>query len=218
VLGETAAALYALQQIDTRIAEVERQLAALDDGTLLRTNLEELQATEERQAAELHELEKELLDAELRMKSFEEKKGGFEGRMYSGQVSNPKELGDMQREDQIEERRTSSAEARRAAEDVRQDLSQVVERFERESTRCRGELAELAERRAAAEAAVSPEALKRYEDLRPRKANLAVVLASGGVCQGCHVALATDLVRELKRGNEIHVCDNCGRVLHLPEE
>ena len=159
-MGETAAALYALQQIDTRVAEVERQLAALDDGTLLRANLEELKATAESQAVELHEFEKELLDTELRMKSFEEKKGGFERRMYSGQVSNPKELGDMQREvemlgrsvsdledkaltllDQVEERKATGAEAQRTAEEVEQRLSQVVERFEREGSRGRAELA-----------------------------------------------------------------------------
>ena len=235
-MGETSAVLYALQEIDTRIAELERELAGLDDGTALRAELEELKATTESQAAELHGLEKELLDTELRMKSFEEKKSDFERRMYSGQVTNPKELGDMQREvemlkhsisdledkaltllDQVEERKGTSAEARQASDDAAKRLVEVVARFERESARCRAELEELAARREPAAAAAPREALKRYEALRPRKANTAIVLAVGGVCQACHVSLATDLVRELKRSNDLRFCDNCGRILHLPE-
>jgi len=235
-LGETAAALYALQQLDTRIAELERQLAALDDGSALRAELEQMRAQSESQAVELRGLEKELLDTELKMKSFEEKKAGFERKMYSGQVSNPKELGDMQREvemlrrsisdledkaltfiDQVEERRRTHAGARRALEEGEQRLAQVTERFERENARCRGELDEASSRRAAAAAIVPREALKRYEDLLPRKGNLAIVEASGGICHGCHVSLATDLARDLRRSNELRYCDTCGRILHLPE-
>jgi len=235
-LGETTAALYALQQLDSRIAEVERQLAALDDGSALRAELEPLKAAAEAQANELHALEKELLDIELRMKSFVEKKKDFERRMYSGLVSNPKELGDMQREvqmlshsisdledkalglmDRAEECRRAGAETRRNTDDAVQRLAQVVEIFERESARLRAELSDLGARRQAAAAAAPSDALKRYEDLRARKGNLALVLASGGVCQGCHMSLATDLVRELKKGNQLRLCDSCGRILHLPD-
>jgi predicted nucleic acid-binding Zn-ribbon protein len=236
-LGETAAALYALQQIDTRIAQVERALAALDDGTALQAELQDLQTSAESEAAALHSLEQQLLDAELQVKSFEEKKAGYEGRMYSGAVSNPKELADMQREvdmlkrsiggledkaldlmDQVESHRASAAEARAAAERTRQRLAEVLDTFQRESVRCRSELDGLATRREQAVAAVPSEALRRYEELRQRKGNLAVAVASGGLCQACHVSLPTDLVRELKRSNQIQVCDNCGRILHLADE
>lgn len=236
-MGESSAALYALQQIDTRIAEVERELEALDDGTALKAQLEELKASVQSQEAQLHELEKELLDTDLQMKSFEEKKADCERRMYSGAVSNPKELSDMQREvetlghsisniedkalalmDQSEENKGAAADARRAAEEAEQHLAQVVKTFEREGARCRDELADLAARRRRAVPAAPAQALKKYEDLRPRKGNLAIVLSSGGICEGCHVSLAIDLMRDLKRSDQIQVCDHCGRILHLAEE
>ena len=60
--------------------------------------------------------------------------------------------------------------------------------------------------------------LAHYERLVARgKKGLALVRT--GVCSECHLRLtAGKLVNLSATPNEIHLCDNCGRYLYLPEE
>lgn len=36
-------------------------------------------------------------------------------------------------------------------------------------------------------------------------------------CTGCHVSVTRAIVLDLMRGEDIQVCENCGRYLYLPE-
>jgi hypothetical protein len=39
----------------------------------------------------------------------------------------------------------------------------------------------------------------------------------GQVCSGCHMQVPLGVVMTLKRGQDIQLCENCGRYLYLPE-
>ena len=39
----------------------------------------------------------------------------------------------------------------------------------------------------------------------------------GQVCTGCHMQVPLGVVMTLKRGQDIQLCENCGRYLYLPE-
>ena len=61
--------------------------------------------------------------------------------------------------------------------------------------------------------------LGHYDRLRARgKKGLAAV--TNQVCAGCHMRLPLAVIMTLKRGQDMQVCDNCGRYLylHLPDE
>lgn len=44
-----------------------------------------------------------------------------------------------------------------------------------------------------------------------------VALVRGQVCTGCHMTVPVGAIMTLKRGNDIQLCENCGRYLYLPE-
>jgi predicted nucleic acid-binding Zn-ribbon protein len=59
--------------------------------------------------------------------------------------------------------------------------------------------------------------LAHYERLvlRGRKG---VAIARAGVCSECHLRITGGkLVNLSAKPNEVHLCDNCGRYLYLPE-
>lgn len=45
-----------------------------------------------------------------------------------------------------------------------------------------------------------------------------VSIARNGVCTECHLRMTTGKLLSLADANEVHLCDNCGRYLYLPEE
>ena len=42
-----------------------------------------------------------------------------------------------------------------------------------------------------------------------------VAVARNGVCCGCHLRLSSGTAASLAHEDDIHICDNCGRYLHL---
>ncbi len=64
---------------------------------------------------------------------------------------------------------------------------------------------------------IPPQILGHYDRLVVRgKKGLALV--RNQVCSGCHMFLPIGVVATLKRGEDILLCDSCGRYLYLSEE
>src|SRR2546422_10089867 len=88
--------LYELQLVDTQIARLEVALGALDDGTAMRAQVEQARSAEETARAELQARQSRLRDLELELQSTVGKATRVEQDLYSGRISNPKELRAMQ--------------------------------------------------------------------------------------------------------------------------
>src|SRR5207247_52997 len=71
-------------------------LAALDDGTALRGRVQQAHAVEETARGDLQAGQSRLRDLELELQSTVGKATKVEGDLYSGRISNPKELRAMQ--------------------------------------------------------------------------------------------------------------------------
>lgn len=76
--------------------------------------------------------------------------------------------------------------------------------------------AEVASGRPEVEAKINPDLLKRYNNVIARR-GIAVVPVKGGVCQGCHMALAPQLAIQVARAEAIHSCRQCNRLLYTVE-
>jgi uncharacterized protein len=57
-----------------------------------------------------------------------------------------------------------------------------------------------------------------YERVRKGKGGSAVVAVKGRACSACHKALTPKLVQEIRRGDRIYTCENCGRVLYWDDD
>jgi uncharacterized protein len=62
-------------------------------------------------------------------------------------------------------------------------------------------------------AAVKPEVLKRYGNIRMRR-GLAVVSVRNGTCQGCNMNIPPQLYIVIQRGQTIETCPSCHRIIY----
>ena len=64
---------------------------------------------------------------------------------------------------------------------------------------------------------IEEDVMERYERLFASKGDAAVVAVEHGVCTGCHMKVTTATVVQVKSGNEIVSCEQCGRILYAAE-
>ncbi len=66
-------------------------------------------------------------------------------------------------------------------------------------------------------ARIPPQVLVHYDRFRVRdKKGLAA--ANNQVCTGCHMRLPLGVIMTLRRGQDVQLCDSCGRYLYLAPE
>ena len=229
--------LYELQLVDTQIARLEAALAALDDGTAMRAQVEQARTAEETARAELQARQSRLRDLELELQSTVGKATKVEQDLYSGRISNPKELRAMQEDVEAlgRQRQRIEDEMLGLMEEVERQLEQIRaleaarqarereldEHLEEYTTRQRALTAELEaarRQRDALAAEVDPDFLRRYERLRSRKDGLAVTAVNGSVCNACHMTVPEAVLNAARERDEIRTCEDCGRILYVPVE
>jgi predicted nucleic acid-binding Zn-ribbon protein len=230
-----AASLYQLQQLDGEIersaAEVQAITVALQDNSAL---LQAKQALESAQRA-LRQRQQALRAAEQELDDLAARIKGHSDRLYSGSVTNPRELGALQQEVQhlrevhsAQEDRVLEAMAavedaqalvesnkaqQETAEKMRQQEQTTLTERQRQAE---AKLAALRQRRQSLAESCEPPLLQRYEQIRRTRGGKAVALAEGGTCQGCRVTLAASDMQRLRTSADVTTCSNCGRILYLP--
>jgi uncharacterized protein len=65
---------------------------------------------------------------------------------------------------------------------------------------------------------ISSNVLKRYVQLRDQRRGQAMAEAKDGYCQGCNMNLPPQLYNTLFKGEELHFCPHCQRILFLKQE
>jgi predicted nucleic acid-binding Zn-ribbon protein len=224
--------LYEVQQADSEIARRREALDALESGEDLERTMGETQSEIGTLEEQHRATEKDYLDCELELKTLEEKREKFQGQLYSGAISNPRQLSDLQEEVQMLTREIAKVEDRmlelmesleteRSEIDAREErvkeagaeLEEVRAKYETTGSRLRSEIQELAAKRAEQAARVNAQLLKRYEQIRARQGNLGLVKITDDTCPGCRIGLPSETVKALKAGRANLTCDNCGRLL-----
>ena len=87
--------------------------------------------------------------------------------------------------------------------------------LEHETERLRGELDKVVAERAEVVAQIPPALLGTYETLMKGRKGLAVVEARDYLCTACHVRLRPQVFNEIRRGETIHQCGSCQRILYM---
>lgn len=234
--GETGRRLLEIQELDTSIFGLEREIAGLEEKHELAQLRERVEAVEgglaekERELAEL-EHKQHKLDGELDLISTKIKKE--EEKLFSGTVMNPKELSAIQaeilslrkRRDEMETEDLEEMEGvdglRLEVRDAREDLERTTVEEKRQKDGYRTEMAELEARIKALEAerdglkaSVDEDTLEIYEDLLGRKGGLAVArIEQGRNCGGCHIEFSRTQIDRYQHEDEIFRCEYCRRIL-----
>jgi len=228
--------LYALQQIDTRLAREKRRYREVQEHLGESEELKEARAAHKEADAELSAARARLRDHELETEGVAQKLRETEERLYSGRVKNPKELSGLQKEGEYLKRRRS------ALEEQTLDEMMIVERLASQAKAAaerhaaieaawrsedadlsaeydvlRHDLAELLGKRKALVKHVSETDMAEYDALRRLRGGIAVVRVRDGTCQACHVQVPNRDVERARNGDAFMYCSGCERVLYVPE-
>ena len=236
-MNQEISTLIALQETDTKLAELDRETETLRQELAGR---EQAVRDKEVQASLCREKAAELEQSRDAVKAAAEEAAERirEGQIRMMQVQTSRENQALLKE--IEE-------AKKQIKDTDDQLLQLMEEAEAEEAKateldnlCKGEQKLLAEeagrveqaareidsrrvevlklRRHFAEA-LSPARLKRYEMLLQKRKGLSVVRIIDGVCQGCFMAAPPQQYNEVRKGEHICSCPACQRILYyLPSD
>jgi predicted nucleic acid-binding Zn-ribbon protein len=229
-----SSALYHLQSLDLQIAETRAYLgevnAALGSDEVVR----KAQARLDKAEAALAPWQTRVKDLELEIQTLTNKAQQTEKRLYSGSVSNPKELQDMQDEVASLKRRRAQLEdnlleAMIHVEEGRETQAKAVKKLERTKKRWAAGQVDLAKEKETLEAslaaletdrgdawgALEAASQKAYDSMKPRMAGRPVAMLKDGVCSMCGMRQTTSVVQHVRRGDGLTKCAGCGRVLAL---
>ena len=223
--------LLALQSIDRetaagkrRFVEIEQTLGEDETVVRARQRLESIErVTHKRRARQK--------DLELQIQGVSNKASSSETRLYSGTITNPKELSDIQAEIAALKRRRHSLEdglldamisleeAEKEQNESRSDLDAKEqawvakqEHLRAECETLTGRLDKLSAEREKLVLRADQDVLSVYAELWKRKGGLPVAEAKGGACGVCGVALPSTTQWKLRHA-ELVQCNNCERIL-----
>jgi hypothetical protein len=227
--------LLDLQTEDSAIRRLEERRSSLPEAQRLAEvtdNLAELEADIEIASKQAEEIGREHARLEGEVDVADQKIGREEQRLFSGNVSNPKELGALQaevamlkrkkgeKEDELLEvmlQREQANETLARLQAERAEAAAEAEQLQQKVTVLTGEIeAKLATHgsaRAEIASALPDDLLKLYDQIRASKAGVGAAALEAGTCQGCHTKLPAKEIERLRAEGGLQRCDNCRRIL-----
>ena len=228
--------LVELQKFDLRIIEITDQRRKIPDRlhiaeTPLREAAQLLKDTtaavealvKERRShekdLEAHEAQTEKMKSRLsELKTNKE----YQAHLFEIELSN-KKRGDfeekillcMEKIDQLQRTAKEAQEKVTAAEKVFTQEKQALDEQERTLA---AELAQLEAQQREAAAQVDKGLLERYAQLKASRKDHALAAVRDGICSGCRLQIPPQLIAEVKRSEDLHVCPYCRRMLYWEGE
>ena len=230
---QTVAALYRLQQLDLELERLVAEQQAVAKSLQGNAKLQELRLEYDRVQQQLRSGLQAQKEAEWVLENLNRRLAAQEQRLYSGMVSNPKELKALQQE--IQHLRTQQSrqedtylEMMEAAESLQEEsrrkaeaLQQAEEAWNRESAAMlarRDQLEmrkqELQAKRTQLAASIDAEFISRYEAMRRMKQGRAISKVEQNSCQWCRVILTPSELQHVRISSQLQTCSNCGRFLY----
>jgi predicted nucleic acid-binding Zn-ribbon protein len=229
--------LLAVQELDSAVDRLLHQRDNLPRARELRTqaaDLEEMAREVEQMDAELTQFEKLVGEIEGELEAVSARIASLDKQMYSGTVSNARDLQAMSHEiDLLKERRShleeQALEGMEKVEEFRGRMEELKEKqlvaqaslaileeaVASERREIDEEVAKIISERNEVAGRVQADLLERYDSLRKRLGGVAIAPLVGGRCEGCHLSLsvvALDRIRHQPPGT-LCACEECGRIL-----
>lgn len=228
-----AALLYQLQVHDLSIA---KQKARITEITALLNSDEAVASAKSKVAASeetLKPLQARAVDLDLEIKSLAEKIQESDAHLYSGTVTSVKELSELQEEGESLKRRAAQLEQTQLdlmmqiegeqakLESLQAALKEVLDaksaeraELKKEGKAISAEVNAEIQTRIDFATRIEPNAIKTYENLRQRMRGTPVTLMSADdSCTICGVEQTSMVAKQVRQGEKITYCGNCGRIL-----
>jgi hypothetical protein len=228
----SAQQLYLLQKVDTQIMQLHDESKRIHTDLSISSGLEKATAKVNAASKVYHDLLNDQDRVQAKSTTLTSKISENEKLLYSGQVSNPKELSGISTDlvqlrkrldssddtllelmDKVEKMQTrlNQAEAgvKEQAELTKQATSEKqfrLDKIETELTRLTLQRDETLER-------VNPDELEIYKQLMSTKGHIAVSEIHVGRCSGCKITVSSSNSQRAHAAKELVHCSSCGRIL-----
>jgi uncharacterized protein len=227
--------LLILQDRQQKIRQIENEIKTLP---LQRKNLESQQAASAagvetlKQRSRQVEVDRKKLEldvgtrndsiAKLRTQQYQTRKNdefqamGHEIERYENEIKKieDEELELMVQADKL---KAEFGEEEKKAAQTKESVSRQLVDLEEKSKTLETRLQELMKERADLATKIDEDLLERFNRLFESKGDAAIVALEHNVCTGCHMKVTTATVMHAKAGKEIVSCEQCGRILYVPE-
>jgi len=232
-----AATLFQLQQLDLELDRLTNEHQAITTSLQGNARLRKLRSDYEIAQEEWQSSLQTQKDAEWTLEDLNNRIQQQEQRLYSGSVTNPKELQSLQLEVQrLRAQQNRQEEHLLEVIDTTESLQEVAQQklvgfqeaqdvWQEEFTglTTRRELVEeqqrqLREKREQLVVSLNGDLVKRYETMRRTKQGRAVSKVEQNSCQWCRVILTPSELQHVRISSELQTCTNCGRILYYDRQ
>ena len=225
--------LLRLQKLDTQLDTVKANLAEIEHILNHDRRVKQAQKVHEKAGAEVKQKKIALNQIEDKVEAQRIKRKTNQASLFSGKITNPKELQDLQMESealaryigQLEDEQLNAMIAledvenkqKKAEHDLEQTKGSVAEEqasLRGDQTRLKGDLERLITEKNAVLESIPQASLKLYEKLRKSKRGLAVATVSEGGCSVCGQALTPADLQTIRSSSNLVFCPSCGRIIY----
>ena len=235
VLMQTVVArqLYQLQEIDLELDANEQALRRIESQLMDDRAVVEARHKLATTQQHLDEIRKEQHSLEWDIDDLRRKFDVTHEKLYGGRIRNPKELTDLQTENEVLKTKVVRLEDRLlgvmeqgelAAKSVgilSNELKALETEWQGQQHKLRASLEQvksaidsLRQKWQLMAAAIAPQIIETYQKLRQQKGK-AIVRVEQGICQGCRISLSVNELQGATSGGLVQ-CSSCGRILFLP--
>ena len=228
-------ALWELQNLYLEKVELEQSLNTPEGKKLygekhqILNHMAALKQQEEKITGEkslLKKLEDKYAELTVKYKSAEE-------HLYSGDVKNPKELAGIEQQiellkkeldsceeelllltEKLEEDTKKLEQEKKVLDKRKQDYKAKVNKYLSGKKQLEERLKQIRQEIINTEKTVSPELLNLYNRKKQRLGFKVLSLVQKKTCSACHMVIPSLILKEVKQGNQLVTCENCGRILY----
>jgi len=224
--------LFRLQQLDTQIDRIQKNLDAIEQTLNDDRRVKQAKGALEKAEAEFKKQRIALNQIEDKVEAQRIKRKTTQAALFSGKITNPKELQDMQMETdalkryitQLEDEQLEVMIAHETAENTHQAAKDNLEQTRRtvaeeqaslrgDQTRLTDNLERILVEKKAVLQSIPQTSLNLYLKLRKEKRSIAVVTVSDGGCSVCGQALTPADLQAIRASSDLVFCPSCGRIL-----
>jgi predicted nucleic acid-binding Zn-ribbon protein len=227
--------LINLQDIDQKIINCRKQISEIPDKTqAYQAEFQQLAKAHNEKVARSQELAKQRRARESDVEMMQTKLARLKDQLMT--VKTNKEYTAMLHEIQAAEDRIRTAEdgildimermeameSKLAQEEMElkakaAELREQITRTEMAVPALEAEVSKLCEQKSALESCIGAELLGRYRRIAELRKGIALAEAKDELCSACHVRIRPQVLADLLRTEEIHMCDSCSRILFVRE-
>ncbi len=225
-------ALYRIQQLELDIIDQTKRIKAIDLQLEDNAGLHEAEAAFETAKAAFDEAVKRANEMSLEIAALIDKKQTSETRLYSGEVTNPKEMQDLQMEIESLARRNdvlddellriisdrdacqaTLGECEDALNEIGEERKEENKNLLKEKKSLTAAVKKQLSQRKAAVKDLPVELFKTYNVLRRKRANRPVSVLKDDACTICGIEQNSTVITAINRSTDLVNCQSCGRIL-----